>query len=67
LSWRSGLRLDPSLTACKTRWPARKPLDDGRAREGKKNCRHRTLRDIGLDRSEIDSIAWVGFDRIRGR
>jgi uncharacterized protein YjiS (DUF1127 family) len=27
----------------------------------------RTLRDIGLDRSEIDSIAWVGFDRIRGR
>jgi uncharacterized protein YjiS (DUF1127 family) len=27
----------------------------------------RTLRDIGLDRSEIESIAWVGFDRIRGR
>ena len=28
---------------------------------------NRTLRDIGLDRSEIDLIAWVGFDRIRGR
>ena len=27
----------------------------------------RTLSDIGLHRSEIDSIAWVGFDRIRGR
>jgi uncharacterized protein YjiS (DUF1127 family) len=27
----------------------------------------RTLRDVGLDRSEIESIAWVGFDRIRGR
>jgi uncharacterized protein YjiS (DUF1127 family) len=23
----------------------------------------RTLSDIGLDRSEIESIAWVGFDR----
>ena len=27
----------------------------------------RTLSDIGLHRSEIDAIAWVGFDRIRGR
>jgi uncharacterized protein YjiS (DUF1127 family) len=27
----------------------------------------RTLHDIGIHRSEIDSIAWVGFDRIRGR
>jgi uncharacterized protein YjiS (DUF1127 family) len=27
----------------------------------------RTLHDIGIYRSEIDSIAWVGFDRIRGR
>ena len=27
----------------------------------------RTLRDIGLDRSEIESIAWLGFDRTRGR
>jgi len=26
-----------------------------------------TLRDIGIHRSEIDSIAWVGLDRIRGR
>jgi uncharacterized protein YjiS (DUF1127 family) len=27
----------------------------------------RTLQDIGIHRSEIESIAWVGFDRIRGR
>jgi uncharacterized protein YjiS (DUF1127 family) len=27
----------------------------------------RTLRDIGIHRSEIASIAWVGIDRIRGR
>jgi uncharacterized protein YjiS (DUF1127 family) len=27
----------------------------------------RTLHDIGIHRSEIGSIAWVGFDRIRGR
>ena len=27
----------------------------------------RTLSDIGIHRSEINSIAWVGFDRIRGR
>jgi len=34
---------------------------------GRRTADNRTLRDIGLDRSEIDSIAWVGFDRIRGR
>jgi len=28
---------------------------------------NRTLRDIGIHRSEIESIAWVGLDRIRGR
>ena len=28
---------------------------------------NRTLRDIGIHRSEINSIAWVGLDRIRGR
>jgi uncharacterized protein YjiS (DUF1127 family) len=27
----------------------------------------RALHDIGIHRSEIDSIACVGFDRIRGR
>ena len=27
----------------------------------------RTLHDIGIHRSEIASIAWVGFDRIRRR